>query len=157
MQKIRTCLWFDGQAEEAMAFYASVFKNAKILETMYCGDAGPGPKGSVLTVTCDLGGFEIFALNGGPQFTFTPAMSLFVTCKTQQEVDHFWNKLSDGGEKGQCGWLTDKFGVSWQIVPEVLLQHLQDEDASKSQSVMRAMMQMTKLDIAEIERAYEAA
>jgi predicted 3-demethylubiquinone-9 3-methyltransferase (glyoxalase superfamily) len=157
MQKIKPCLWFDGNAEEAMNFYCSVFKSSKIRDVMYYGDAGPGPKGSVLAVTCEIEGQEIFALNGGPQFTFSPAMSLFVTCETQDEVDHYWEKLSAGGEKNVCGWLKDKFGVSWQIVPSVMEGYLRDKDPEKSARVMQAMMKMAKLDIAELKRAYAGA
>ena len=147
MQKISTCLWFDGKAEEAAKFYLSVFANSKIVDMMHHGDAGPGPKGSVLAVTFALEGQEFIALNGGPHFTFSPAISLFVKCRTQQEVDELWEKLSAGGKKDRCGWLTDKYGVSWQIVPTVLGEMLQDKDAQKSARVMQAMLQMTKLDV----------
>ncbi|HET7594403.1 MAG TPA: VOC family protein [Stellaceae bacterium] len=155
MQKITPCLWFDGKAEEAMNFYASIFKKSKILRVMRCGEAGPGPKGSVLSVTVELDGQEVIALNGGPHFTFSPAMSLFVTCETQAEVDEFWEKLSAGGERQRCGWLKDKYGVSWQIVPAVLADMLQDKDAARSKRVMEAMLKMDKLDIAGLKRAYE--
>jgi predicted 3-demethylubiquinone-9 3-methyltransferase (glyoxalase superfamily) len=154
MRKIRPCLWFDGNAEEAVNFYMSLFENAQILEEMRCGDFGPGPKGSILTLTCKIGDLEFITLNGGPHYTLTPAMSLFVTCETQQEVDHFWDKLVEGGEAMRCGWLTDKFGVSWQIVPSIMMTYLADEDAEKSQRVMQAMMKMIKLDMAELTRAY---
>jgi predicted 3-demethylubiquinone-9 3-methyltransferase (glyoxalase superfamily) len=157
MRKIRPCLWFDGNAEEAVKFYMSIFENAQILDEMRHGDAGPGRKGSVLTLTCKIADLEFIALNGGPHYTFTPAMSLFVTCESQQEVDHYWERLLDGGKAMACGWLTDKFGVSWQIVPAVMEHYLTDKDAEKSQRVMQAMMKMVKLDIAELTRAYESA
>ena len=157
MQKITPFLWFDGRAEEAMNFYTSIFRHAKPGKVMRHGEAGPGPKGSVMYVTFELEGQEFYALNGGPRFSFTPAVSFFVNCETQDEVDHFWDRLSEGGETNVCGWLTDKFGLSWQIVPSALGRFLQDEDAEKSQRVMRAMMQMTKLDIAALQRAYDHA
>jgi len=155
MQKITPCLWFDGKAEEAMNFYASVFKKSKITRIMRYGEAGPGAKGSVLSVTVELDGQEFIALNGGPNFTFSPAISLFVTCETQAEVDEFWEKLSAGGERQRCGWLKDKYGVSWQIVPSVLGEMLQDKDAGKSKRVMEAMLKMDKLDIKRLKQAYE--
>jgi predicted 3-demethylubiquinone-9 3-methyltransferase (glyoxalase superfamily) len=155
MQKIRPCLWFDGKAEEAMNFYLSIFKDSKAGSLMRYGDAGPGPKGSVLSATFELRGQEFIALNGGPHFTFSPAISLFVTCETQEEVDEFWEKLSAGGEKQVCGWLKDKYGVSWQIVPAVLGEMLQDKDTEKSSRVMAALMKMTKLDIKLLRQAYE--
>lgn len=155
MQKISPCLWFDGKAEEATNFYCSVFKNSKVVNTMRYGDAGPGPKGSVLAVTFELEGQEFMALNGGPQFHFTPAISLFVKCQTQQEVDALWDKLLEGGQAQQCGWLTDKYGVSWQIVPTVLGEMLQDPDPQKSKRVMEAMMGMVRLDIERLKRAYD--
>jgi predicted 3-demethylubiquinone-9 3-methyltransferase (glyoxalase superfamily) len=157
MQKVTPFLWFDGKAEEAMIFYASVFKNSKIGRVSRYGDGGPGPKGSVMSATFELEGQEFFALNGGPHFQFTPAVSFFVNCKTQQEVDELWEKLSEGGEKGRCGWLKDKFGLSWQIVPEALGILLQDKDAEKSKRVMQAMMKMGKLDIQGLQHAYDAA
>jgi predicted 3-demethylubiquinone-9 3-methyltransferase (glyoxalase superfamily) len=153
MQKITPFLWFDHQAEEAAKFYASIFKKSRISEIRRYGDAGPGPKGSVMTVSFELEGQEFIALNGGPNFEFTPAISLFVDCKTQGEVDELWEKLSAGGEKGNCGWLKDRYGLSWQIVPSALGEMLQDEDPRKSQRVMKAMMQMRKIDIAGLERA----
>jgi predicted 3-demethylubiquinone-9 3-methyltransferase (glyoxalase superfamily) len=155
MQKITPCLWFDGKAEEAMKFYASIFKNSKVTRIMRYGEAGPGPKGSVLSVTAELDGQEFMALNGGPHFTFSPATSFFVACATQAEVDEFWEKLSAGGEKQRCGWLTDRYGVSWQIVPTVLGDMLQDKDATRSKRVMEAMLKMNKLDIAGLMQAYE--
>jgi predicted 3-demethylubiquinone-9 3-methyltransferase (glyoxalase superfamily) len=153
-QKIRTFLWFDSNAEEAAKFYASIFKNSRILTVARYGDAGPGPKGSVMTVAFELGGQEFLALNGGPQFKFNEAISLLVTCDSQQEIDELWSKLGAGGEEGQCGWLKDKFGLSWQIVPSVLPNLLQDRDASKSARVMQAMLQMKKMDVARLERAH---
>jgi predicted 3-demethylubiquinone-9 3-methyltransferase (glyoxalase superfamily) len=154
MQKITPFLWFDGKAEEAMRFYVSIFKNSKVGAITRYGDAGPGPKGTVMVVTFQLDGQEFIALNGGPQFTFSPAISFVVNCETQEEVDAFWEKLSEGGEKLQCGWLRDKYGLSWQIVPTVLGEMMQDEDAEKSQRVMKAMLQMNKLDIERLEQAY---
>jgi predicted 3-demethylubiquinone-9 3-methyltransferase (glyoxalase superfamily) len=156
VQKITPCLWFDGKAEEAMNFYAAIFKNSKISRIMHYGEAGPGAKGSVLSVTAELDGEEVIALNGGPHFTFSPAISLFVTCTTQAEVDEFWEKLSAGGERQRCGWLKDKYGVSWQIVPSILGDMLQDKDAAKSKRVMEAMLKMDKLDIARLKQAYAA-
>jgi predicted 3-demethylubiquinone-9 3-methyltransferase (glyoxalase superfamily) len=153
MQKITPFLSFDGKAEEAMNFYISIFKNAKPGRVTRYGDAGPGPKGSVMSATFELDGQEFFALNGGPAFTFTPAISFFVNCETQAEVDELWEKLSAGGSTQRCGWLQDKFGVSWQIVPSILGKLLQDKDAAKSTRVMKAMMQMDKLDIRGLEQA----
>ncbi|HXL85088.1 MAG TPA: VOC family protein [Casimicrobiaceae bacterium] len=154
MQKITPFLWFDGKAEEAMRFYVSIFKNSKVGAITRYGDAGPGPKGTVMVVTFQLDGQEFIALNGGPQFTFSPAISFVVNCETQEEVDAFWEKLSEGGEKLQCGWLRDKYGLSWQIVPTVLGEMMQDKDAEKSQRVMKAMLQMNKLDIERLKQAY---
>ena len=153
-QKITPFLWFDGKAEEAMNFYTSIFKNSKIGSVTRYGEAGPGPKGSVMSATFELEGLEFIALNGGPMFTFTPAVSFFVHCETQDEVDELWEKLSAGGEKQRCGWLKDKFGLSWQIVPSVLGKLLHDKDAEKSKRVMQAMMQMDKIDIGGLKRAY---
>ena len=155
-QKITTFLWFDNNAEEAMKHYVSIFKNSKILSVTRNGKAGPGPAGTVLVGSFQIEGQEFTALNGGPQFKFTEAISLVVKCDSQKEVDDFWTKLSAGGAPGQCGWLKDKFGLSWQIVPRVLIELLQDKDPVKSQRVMHAMMQMTKIDIAALERAYRA-
>lgn len=155
MQKISPCLWFDNQAEEAVKFYTSVFKNSKIDKVSYYGEEGPGQKGTVLTITFQLNGQEFMALNGGPEFKFTPALSLFVNCEEQDEVDYFWEELSAGGEKGQCGWLTDKYGVSWQIVPTILGVLMSDKDAKKTANVMHALLQMKKLDIAVLKEAYE--
>lgn len=155
MQKITPCLWFDGKAEEAMNFYTSIFKNSKKGNITHYGEVGPGPAGSVMSVTFQLDGQEFIALNGGPQFTFTPAVSLFVNCETQEEIDELWEKLSEGGEKLHCGWLTDKFGVSWQIIPSALGEMLQDRSVEKSQRVMQAMLQMDKIDIQKLKHAYE--
>src|SRR5437667_1895315 len=142
MQKIVPFLWLDGKAEEAMNFYVSIFKNSKVVSVTRYGEAGPGKKGTVMSVTFQLEGQDFFALNGGPQFSFTPAISLFVNCETQREVDELWEKLSQGGAKERCGWLKDKYGLSWQIVPSVLGKMLQDKDAQKSNRVMKAMLQM---------------
>jgi len=156
-QKITTFLWFDGNAEEAANHYTSIFKNSKILDVARYGDAGPGPKGSVMVVNFELEGQEFIALNGGPQFKFTEAISLVVNCVTQKEVDEFWSKLSAGGAESQCGWLKDKFGLSWQVVPRVLSELLQDPDPKKSKRVMEAMLQMRKIDIAGLQKAYASA
>jgi len=155
MQKITTFLWFDNQAEEAAKLYVSLFKNSKIGSISRYGDAGPGPKGSVMMVTFQLDGQEFMALNGGPEFKFTPAISLFVNCETQQEVDELWDKLSEGGRKDRCGWLTDKYGLSWQIIPTALAKLMGDPDPEKSKRVMKAMLQMDKIDIAGLERAHQ--
>jgi predicted 3-demethylubiquinone-9 3-methyltransferase (glyoxalase superfamily) len=155
-QKIKTYLWFDDNAEEAMNLYVSIFKNSKILDVVRYGDAGPGPKGAVMIGTFQLEGQEFIALNGGPQFKFTEAISLLVSCETQEEVDHLWKKLTaDGGAPSQCGWLKDKFGVSWQIIPSALPEMLADEDPQRSKRVMQAMLQMTKIDIAGLKQAYD--
>lgn len=155
MQKITPFLWFNGKAEEAMNFYVSIFKNSKIDSVTRYEEAGPGPEGTVMSAIFQLEGQEFMALNGGPEFTFSPAISFFVNCKTQEEVDDLWEKLSDGGEKQRCGWLRDKYGVSWQIVPTVLGEMLQDKDADKSKRVMEAMLQMGKIDIKGLKQAYE--
>ena len=155
MPKITPCLWFDNNAEEAVKHYLSIFNHANIDQVLRCGDAGPGPKGSVLTMTFQLEGQEFIALNGGPVFKFNESISLSVDCKTQTEVDELWEKLSEGGQKGQCGWLKDKFGLSWQVVPSALIELLRDEDATKTARVMAAMMQMTKLEIAALKRAFD--
>ena len=157
MQKITPFLWFNGQAEEAMQFYTSVFPNARVGDVTRYGDAGPGPKGSVMSCTFELEGQAFIALNGGPMFQFSPAISFFVDCATQSEVDTLWATLADGGRVQQCGWLQDRFGVSWQVVPTVLGRMLQDADRAKSKRVMEAMMKMVKLDIAALERAYAGA
>lgn len=155
MQKISPFLWFDGNAEEAVRFYVSIFKNSKILSVSRYGDAGPGPKGSVMVVTFELEGQEFMALNGGPHFKFTEAISFLVHCETQEEVDELWEKLSEGGERNSCGWLKDKFGVSWQVVPTSLGKMLQDKDPERSQRVMKAMLQMDKIDMNRLRQAYD--
>jgi predicted 3-demethylubiquinone-9 3-methyltransferase (glyoxalase superfamily) len=155
MQKITPFLWFDDKAEEAVNFYTSIFPNGKIVSLMRYGEAGPGPNGSVMSATFELNGQEFIALNGGPMFTFSPAISFFVHYETQEEVDKFWEKLSAGGEKQRCGWLRDKYGISWQIVPTALGRMLQDGDSEQSKRVMNAMLQMDKLDIAALKRVYE--
>jgi predicted 3-demethylubiquinone-9 3-methyltransferase (glyoxalase superfamily) len=154
MQKIVPFLWFDDQAEEAMTFYVSIFKNSKVGSVTRYGDAGPGPKGQIMSASFQLEGQDFYALNGGPQFSFTPAISLFVNCTTQAEVDELWERLSKGGQTQPCGWLTDKYGVSWQIIPTVLGEMLADKNPKKSQAVMQAMLQMSKIDIAALRRAY---
>ncbi|MGF6843457.1 putative 3-demethylubiquinone-9 3-methyltransferase (glyoxalase superfamily) [Paraburkholderia youngii] len=154
MQKIAPCLWFDGNAEEAAEFYTSVFPASRIDTTLHSTDAGPGPAGEVVAVTFEIEGQEFMVLNGGPQYKFTPAISLMVHCDSQEEVDRYWSKLLDGGEPVACGWLRDRFGVSWQITPNVLLQMLRDPDRAKASRVMAQMMKMVKLDIAPLEQAY---
>ena len=154
MQKITPFLWFDGKAEEAANFYVSIFKNAKLGTMNRYGDHGPGPKGTVMIATFQINGQDFIALNGGPQFKFSPAISFVVNCETQEEVDDLWEKLSEGGEKIQCGWLKDKYGLSWQVIPRVLPQMLGDKDLEKAARVMKAMLQMKKIDIAELQRAY---
>ena len=155
MPKITPFLWFDGKAEEAVNFYVSVFKNSKTLSVSRYGDAGPGPKGTVMTVAFELDGQQFVALNGGPHFTFSPAISFVVSCETQEEVDHFWEKLSEGGKEVQCGWLEDKYGVSWQVVPRILPELLQDKNSEKTQRVLKAMMKMVKLDVRGLQQAYD--
>jgi predicted 3-demethylubiquinone-9 3-methyltransferase (glyoxalase superfamily) len=155
MQKITPFLWFNNNAEEAVNFYTSIFKNSKIVNISRYGEAGPGPKGTVMSATFELNGQEFMALNGGPHFSFSPAISLFVRCETQQEVDEFWEKLSAGGKKERCGWLTDKYGLSWQIIPNALGRMLQDKDPEKSKRVMKAMLQMDKINIEALQQAYE--
>ena len=155
MQKIVPFLWFDGKAEEAMNFYVSIFKNSKVVTVTRYGEAGPGKKGTVMSATFQLAGQDFYALNGGPQFKFTPAISLFVNCETQKEVDELWEKLSAGGRKDQCGWLQDKYGLSWQIVPTILGKLLADKDPAKANRVMQAMLKMTKIDIKDLQQAYD--
>ncbi len=156
MQKITPFLWFDNQAEEAVNFYVSVFKNSKVGTIARYGDSGPGPKGSVMTIAFELDGQNFTALNGGPHFKFTEAMSLVVNCADQEEVDYFWEKLTaDGGQEVQCGWLKDKYGLSWQVVPKILPELVQSGDPKKSERVMKALMQMKKLDVAKLKEAAE--
>jgi predicted 3-demethylubiquinone-9 3-methyltransferase (glyoxalase superfamily) len=153
-QRISPFLWFDGQAEDAARFYISIFRNSKILKTTRYGEAGPGPKGTVMTVKFELDGLEFIALNGGPHFKFSEAISFSIDCETQQEIDDYWQKLSAGGEEGPCGWLKDKFGVSWQVNPTILDEMLSDPDPQKAARVMQAMLKMKKMNIADLERAY---
>nr|WP_319372699.1 VOC family protein [uncultured Methanobacterium sp.] len=156
MQKIVPFLWFeDSKAEEAANFYTSIFKHSKILNTMRYGKSGPDPEGAVMSVTFQLEGQEFYALNGNPQFKFTEALSLFVNCDTQEEVDELWEKLKDGGMELGPGWVKDKFGLAWQIIPTVLGEYLSDPDPEKSQRVMQAMMQMNKLDVEKLKQAYD--
>jgi len=155
MQKITTFLTFKDKAEEAVNFYVSIFKNSKIKSVTRYGEAGSGPKGSVMSATFQLAGQDFYALNGGPYFTFAQGTSLFVNCETQKEVDELWEKLSAGGEKQPCGWLKDKYGVSWQIIPSVLGEMLGDKNPNKSRKVMEAMLKMQKIDIETLRRAYE--
>ncbi|MDB5070464.1 MAG: hypothetical protein JWM87_1575 [Candidatus Eremiobacteraeota bacterium] len=157
MGKITPFLWFDGKAEEAANFYVSIFDNAKIVSVSRYGEDTPGDPGTVMTVEFELDGQEFIALNGGPEYTFTPAISFSIDCKTQAEVDHFWDRLSEGGETIQCGWLRDKYGLSWQVVPSVLPQLLKDENDAKSDAVMQAMLKMIKLDVATLQEAYDRA
>jgi predicted 3-demethylubiquinone-9 3-methyltransferase (glyoxalase superfamily) len=157
MQKITPFLWFHDQAEEATNFYVSIFSNSKVVRLTRNGASGPGPKGSVMSTTFQLDGQEFYALNGGPLFTFTPAISFFIHCETQAEIDDLWEKLSAGGTRERCGWLKDKFGVSWQVVPSILGKLLQDPDPAKSKRVMTAMLQMNKLDIKGLQQAAEGA
>ena len=160
MQKITPFLWFDGQAEEAAEFYTRTFKNSKIIHVSLCGkavaEASGMPEGTALTVEFEIEGQRFVALNGGPEFEFSPAISFMVDCKTQDEIDFLWAALSEGGEPNQCGWLKDKFGVSWQITPTILINNLQDEDKERSERVFKAMLEMDKLDIATLERAYQS-
>ena|ERR1700712_3480256 len=154
MQKITPFLWFDNQAEEAMNFYLSVFKDSKVTRVSRYGEAGPGPAGSVMSAEFQLNGTDFYALNGGPMYKFSPATSFFIHCKTQEEVDHYWDKLCEGGKPSRCGWLDDKFGVTWQVVPNILGELLNDKDRRKANNVMKAMMGMVKLDIAQLKEAY---
>jgi predicted 3-demethylubiquinone-9 3-methyltransferase (glyoxalase superfamily) len=153
MPKITPCLWFDTQAEDAANFYTSIFKNARIIDVSRYGEAGPRPAGTVLTVVFELDGQRITALNGGPEFTFSEAVSFQVDCADQAEVDYFWERLGDGGEESMCGWLKDRFGFSWQIVPRRMMELLGDPDPARAQRAMAAMLQMRKLDVSELERA----
>ena len=155
MQKITPFLWFDGKAEEAMNFYVSIFRNSKVVSVSRSGEGGPGQKGTVMSASFQLDGQDFLALNGGPQFSFTPAISLFVNCETQQEVDELWERLSEGGKPDRCGWLKDKYGLSWQIIPSALSQMLRDKDPRKSKRVMQAMLQMEKIDIEKLKAAHD--
>ncbi len=155
MQKITTFIGYDNQAEEAVNLYTSIFKNSKIISTSYYGEAGPAPAGTFMSAIFELEGQTFYALNGGPMFTFSYGISLFVNCTTQDEIDNYWEKLSAGGEKGQCGWLKDKFGVSWQIAPRVVFDMISDKDAEKSKRVMQAMFTMHKLEIQTLKDAYD--
>jgi predicted 3-demethylubiquinone-9 3-methyltransferase (glyoxalase superfamily) len=155
-QKITSFLWFNNNAEEAVNFYVSVFKNSSIRRTVHYGESGPGAKGSVMIIDFQLDGQEFTALNGGPEFKFTEAISLVVHCKTQEEVDYYWDKLGAGGQIIECGWLKDKFGLAWQIVPDVLLELIQDDDPQRKDRAMKAMMKMKKLDVAELQQAADA-
>jgi predicted 3-demethylubiquinone-9 3-methyltransferase (glyoxalase superfamily) len=153
MKKITPFLWFDKEAEEAMKFYTSIFKNSKVGNVTRYGEAGPGPAGSVLTASFEINGMEFTALNGGPQFKFTEAISFQVPCESQEEVDYYWDSLSEGGQEQQCAWLKDKFGLSWQIVPTILPKLLGDPDRAKANRVMQAMLKMQKIDIAKLQQA----
>jgi predicted 3-demethylubiquinone-9 3-methyltransferase (glyoxalase superfamily) len=155
MQKITPFLWFNNNAEEAIEFYTSVFKNSKLINVARYGDAGPGPKGSVMTATFNIEGQEFIFLNGGPHFKFTEAVSFWIRCESQQEIDEYWEKLTaDGGQPSQCGWLKDKFGLSWQVVPTLLTELLRDKNGAKAKKVMEAMLKMTKIDIQQLQDAY---
>jgi predicted 3-demethylubiquinone-9 3-methyltransferase (glyoxalase superfamily) len=156
MQKITPYLWFNDDAEEAARFYISIFKGSRIDDIVRYGDEGPGMKGTVMSVTFQLHGQDFYALNGGPVFTFSPAISLFVNCETQDEVDEMWERLSEGGEKGRCGWLKDRYGVSWQIVPTVLGEMLKDKDVKRAQRVMKALLEMDKIDIKTLKEAFRS-
>lgn len=155
MQKISTCLWFDDQAEEAVQHYTSIFKNSRVLNPALYNEESRGEPGKVMTIPFELEGREFLALNGGPEFNFTPAISFMVDCQTQEEVDYYWDRLLEGGEAEQCGWLRDKFGVSWQIVPTILGELMQDKDSERSNRVMKAMLNMVKLDINLLQKAYQ--
>lgn len=157
LQRITPFLWFDNQAEEAMNFYTSIFKNSKIKEVARYSEVGPGPEGSVMTATFELDGLEFVALNAGPRFKFTEAISFVINCHNQEEVDYYWEKLTEGGEESRCGWLKDKFGLSWQVVPTALTELMQDKDQEKANRVMEAMLKMDKIIIHELEEAYEHA
>jgi predicted 3-demethylubiquinone-9 3-methyltransferase (glyoxalase superfamily) len=157
MQKITPFLWLDNNAEEAMQFYTSVFKNARVINTRHYEDSRSGSKGSVMTATIELEGQEFMLLNAGPMFKFTEAISFFVKCRDQQEVDYYWEKLCEGGQTSQCGWLKDKFGLSWQIIPDALGEYLGDKDPKKANNVMMAMLKMSKIEVAKLKEAYEQA
>jgi predicted 3-demethylubiquinone-9 3-methyltransferase (glyoxalase superfamily) len=155
MPKITPMLWFDNQAEEAANFYVSVFPNSKILSVARYPDGGPMPAGTVVTAAFEIEGQRFTALNGGPMFQFTEALSFVIHCQTQEEVDHYWSRLTEGGAESQCGWLKDKFGLSWQVTPDILIQMLQDKDPAKASRVMQAMLRMKKIDIPTLQRAYD--
>ncbi|KQX87655.1 VOC family protein [Variovorax sp. Root473] len=156
MQKIIPCLWFDGNGEEAVKFYTAIFPKSRLTDTLLWGDVNPAKKGQLLTATFELDGQSFMVLNGGPEYKITPAISLIVTCETQEEVDYYWDKLLEGGgQPVQCGWLTDRFGVSWQVTPMPLIRMFQDKDAAKAARAMAAMMKMIKLDIATVKRAFD--
>lgn len=155
MQKITPFLWFDNNAEEAIQLYTSLFKNAKVKDVVRYGPAGPGPEGTVMTASFEIEGQEFAVINGGPMYKFTEAVSFVIHCDSQEEVDHFWSKLSEGGQEQMCGWLKDRFGLSWQIIPRVMLQMFKDKDAQRSQRVMGAMMKMRKIDIPTLQAAYD--
>jgi len=155
MQKITTFLMFNDQTDEAVNFYVSTFKNSRILSFSRYGEEGPGPAGTLMSATFQLDGQEFMAFNGGPHFSFSEGISLFISCKTQEEVDELWEKLSEGGEKSQCGWVKDRFGVWWQVIPTALMELMGDPDPEKSQRVVQAMLQMSKIDIAGLKRAHD--
>lgn len=156
MQKIIPCLWFDGNGEEAVKFYTAIFPKSRLTDTLLWGDVNPAKKGQLLTATFELDGQSFMVLNGGPEYKITPAISLIVTCETQEEVDYYWDKLLEGGgQPVQCGWLTDRFGVSWQVTPMPLIRMFQDKDAAKAARAMAAMMKMIKLDIATVKKAFD--
>ena len=157
MQKITPFLWFDNQAEQAANYYVSIFANSRILKVARYGEAGPGPKGAVMTVSFEINGQQFTALNGGPKFGFTEAISFLVSCETQAEIDALWEKLSAGGKESRCGWLKDRYGLSWQLVPTILPELLGDKDSARAQRAMQAMLQMSKLDIAALKRAHQGA
>jgi predicted 3-demethylubiquinone-9 3-methyltransferase (glyoxalase superfamily) len=157
MKKITPCLWFDTKGEDAAKFYVSVFPNSRIVQVNHYGEAGPRPAGTVMTVDFELDGEQFMALNGGPEFTFDEAISFSIDCADQEEVDHYWSKLSEGGEESVCGWVKDKFGLSWQVVPSILPKLLSDPDQRKAQAAMKAMLGMKKLDVAELQAAFDAA
>jgi predicted 3-demethylubiquinone-9 3-methyltransferase (glyoxalase superfamily) len=158
MQRIVPCLWFDGNGEEALKFYSAIFPNSRVTDTLLWGDVNPAKKGSLLTATFELDGQAFMVLNGGPEYKFTPAISMYVRCETQAEVDHYWDKLLEGGgQPVQCGWLTDRFGVSWQVAPDEIIRMFQDKDRAKAKRAMEAMMKMVKLDIATVKKAFDGA
>lgn len=158
MQRIVPCLWFDGNGEEALKFYSAIFPNSRVTDTLLWGDVNLAKKGSLLTATFELDGQAFMVLNGGPEYKFTPAISMYVRCETQAEVDHYWDKLLEGGgQPVQCGWLTDRFGVSWQVAPDAIIRMFQDKDPAKAKRAMEAMMKMVKLDIATVKKAFDGA